>query len=86
MSARAERARAPRAPERPRLRVVRRRRTRGLIRRKGARRIAPAAILAAILAVALVFGVLLEQVVLARSAYELWDVRNALTAYAKELE
>ena len=36
--------------------------------------------MAGIVGVALVFGILLEQVVLARSAYELWDVRKEVVA------
>ncbi len=52
------------------LRVVRRR-SRGLIKRTSTRRVAPLALLALILSGAIVFGILLEQVVLAQSAFRL---------------
>lgn len=70
-----------RAPSRPApeasLRVVRRR-SRNLIRRGDGRRVAPLAILAGICALAIVFGVLLEQVVLAQSAFRLARIRHRL--------
>jgi cell division protein FtsL len=52
------------------LRLVRRR-SRKLIKRRSTRRVAPLAILAVILSGAIVFGVLLEQVVLAQTAFKL---------------
>jgi len=61
----------------PGLEVVRRR-SRGLIRRSPARRLAPAAILGAIGVVAVIFAILLEQVVLAQSAFELSRLRSDL--------
>lgn len=64
---------APNAP----LRVVRRR-SRNLIRRGDGRRVAPLAVLAGICALAIVFGVLLEQVVLAQSAFRLARIRHRL--------
>jgi cell division protein FtsB len=64
------------------LRVVRRG-SKKLIKRERATRLAPLAILGAIVAVAVVFGVLLEQVVLAQSAFKLTRVRERL-AVAEE--
>ncbi len=61
----------------PGLEVVRRR-SKGLIRRSPARRLAPAAILGAIGVVAVIFAILLEQVVLAQSAFELSRLRSDL--------
>ena len=61
----------------PGLEVVRRR-SKGLIRRSPARRLAPAAILGAIGVVAVIFAILLEQVVLAQSAFELSRLRSEL--------
>jgi cell division protein FtsL len=52
------------------LRLVRRR-SRKLIRRTSTHRVAPLAVLAVILTGAIVFGILLEQVVLAQSAFRL---------------
>ena len=52
------------------LRLVRRR-SRKLIKRKSTRRVAPLAILAVILSAAIVFGILLEQVMLAQTAFKL---------------
>ncbi len=51
-------------------------RRRGLVTRTGARKAAPWAIAAAIAAVALVFGILLEQVVLAQSAFKLTEIKR----------
>ena len=61
----------------PGLEVVRRR-SKGLIRRSPARRLAPAVILGAIGVVAVIFAILLEQVVLAQSAFELSRLRAEL--------
>lgn len=61
----------------PGLEVVRRR-SKGLIRRSPARRLAPAAILGAIGVVAVIFAILLEQVMLAQSAFELSRLRSDL--------
>ena len=52
------------------LQVVRRR-SRKLIKRRSTRRVAPLAILAVILSGAIIFGVLLEQVMLAQTAFKL---------------
>lgn len=64
------------------LKVVRRS-SKKLIKRERATRLAPLAILGAIVAIAVVFGVLLEQVVLAQSAFKLTRVRERL-AVAEE--
>lgn len=77
MSARASQVRSARSD---RLRVVRRRNKKGLLKRSGSRRVAPLAILGTIAAVAIVFGVLLEQVVLAQSAFRLSAIRKDLTS------
>ena len=84
MSARSATARRPakRSSSRP-LRVVRKK-TRGLIKRAGGRRLAPTALIGAILAGAIVVGVLLEQVVLAQSAFKLAKIRTEVAA-AEEL-
>lgn len=66
------------APERAHLRVVRRRSRRGRIDRSGPGRTATVAALAMIGVVAVVFAVLLEQVVLAQSAFKLADVQRRL--------
>jgi cell division protein FtsB len=57
-----------------------RRRSRGLIKRGTPRRFAPVAIGVAILAGSVVFGILLEQVVLAQSAFKMERVRRQLSA------
>lgn len=67
------------------LRVVRRKR-RGLIKRGESRRFAPMAILSGLLVAAVVFGVLLEQVVLAQSAFELQRLRERVAAAGAEHE
>lgn len=59
------------------LKVVRRG-SRKLIKRARSRRLASLAILGGIVAIAVVFGVLLEQVVLAQSAFKLTRVRERL--------
>ena len=68
----------PRAAPRPPLGVARRR-SRDLTVRTRARRLAPLAIGGVILALAIVFGILLEQVVLAQSAFRLADISKQLT-------
>jgi cell division protein FtsL len=60
---------------RPELSVVRRRR-RGLIQRSAPRRFAPVAIGAAICIMTVILGVLLEQVILAQSAFKLQRLRT----------
>ena len=78
MSARASQARAKRARTPAGLRLVRRR-SRRLIKRTRSTRMAPVALLMTICVAAVIFGVLLEQVVLAQSAFELSKIRNRLT-------
>lgn len=73
MSARA----ATLAPDMPKLRLTRRK-TRKLITRGTARRVAPAYIAVAIAISAIVAGVLLEQVVLAQSAFKLSAINQRL--------
>jgi cell division protein FtsL len=68
------------AKKKTQLKVVRRRGKKGLLKRSGSRRTAPLAILGVITAVAIVFGVLLEQVVLAQSAFELSSIRKSFTS------
>ncbi len=76
MSARASQLRAPRTrPHNPGLRLVRRR-SRGLIRRSFSTSLAPVAILTSIVVATAVVAVLLEQVVLAQSAFKLSRVRE----------
>jgi cell division protein FtsL len=75
VSARPSQLRTPRTrPEIPGLRLVRRR-SRSLIKRGFSTRLAPLAIIASIGVALVVFGVLLEQVVLAQSAFKLARVR-----------
>jgi cell division protein FtsB len=74
---------APERSKRPELRVLNRRRGRGLIKRSGSRRIAPLTILATIAIGAVIAGILLEQVVLAQSAFKLTEIRQDL-AVAEE--
>lgn len=69
-------SRVPR-DSRPELRVVRRRRSRSLMKRTEARRIS-VYVAAGIIAAAIVAAVLLEQVVLAQSAFRLSDLRRDL--------
>jgi cell division protein FtsL len=64
--------------ERPHLRLVRRR-SRALIDRRSTR-LAPLAVLAAICVAAVVLTVLLEQVVLAQSAFKMSRVRKSMMA------
>jgi cell division protein FtsB len=73
MSSRSNTARSVRTSKvtRPRLEIVGRKGRRGLIKRTGSRRFALAWAAAAVVVVAIVFSVLLEQVVLAQSAFHL---------------
>lgn len=71
---RSSRSRATRAG-RPSLRVVRRKK-RGLIKRAHSRKIAPALVLLGILIAATIGTILLEQVVLAQSAFKLAAIRK----------
>jgi cell division protein FtsL len=64
-------------PAGPRLGLIRRR-SRSLIRRRPGTRLAPLGAVVAILVAALVFGVLLEHVVLAQSAFKLARVRRQI--------
>jgi hypothetical protein len=66
-------------PAEPRLRLIRRR-SRTLIKRGAKTRLAPFAVCAAICAAALIFGVLLEQVILAQSAFKLSRIRGDIVA------
>lgn len=79
MSARAATLGRRFAPPAPRLKVARRK-SRKLITRGSARRIAPAYIAVAIAVSAIVAGVLLEQVVLAQSAFKLQTINKRLAA------
>lgn len=63
----------------PDLKVVQRRKSKKLIKRTGARRLAPFTIMASIAIAAIVAAILLEQVVLAQSAFELQKIRLELT-------
>ena len=84
MSARASQLRAPRTrPENPGLSLVRRR-SRRLIRRGVPTTLAPAVILASVGVALVVVGVLLEQVVLAQSAFRLAKVRQKVAAAEAE--
>lgn len=76
----------PRSPQRTDLKVVRRRKSKGLIKRTGARRWAPLTIVATIAIVGIVAAILLEQVVLAQSAFELTEIRRQLTAAEEDRE
>ena len=77
MSARAAQLKRPTGASSD-LRVVRRR-SRSLIKRTGARRSAPLAIIGAIVVIAIIGGVLITQVVLAQSAYKLQEINKRLT-------
>lgn len=78
-ASRARAVSASRDNDQPDLKVVRRRKNRKLIKRTGARRLAPFTILATIAIVAIVAAVLLEQVVLAQSAFKLSNIREQLS-------
>jgi cell division protein FtsB len=71
---------------RPRLHVVRHKRARSLIDRSDARRYAPLVIVAAIVAGAVIFGVLMEQIVLAQSAFKLSDLNKKMSAAESQHE
>ena len=58
--------------------AVARRRSRGLIKRGAPRRVAPVAIGVAIFVATVVFGVVLEQIVLAQSAFKMARIRHQL--------
>lgn len=77
MSARPERLAPQRRDERPGLKVVRRK-SRRLIKRRAQRRFAPVVIAVTICVATVVFGVLLEQVILAQSAFKLAKVRESV--------
>jgi len=72
-------ARRDGGPARPGLRLIRRR-SRALLKRTRGTRFAPVALVSAICAGAVVFGVLLEQVFLAQSAFKLSGVRRQAAA------
>lgn len=72
--------RARSAPARTRLTVARRRKKRGLLKRSGARRAMPGYIVVMVVVLAIVAGVLLEQVMLAQSAFRLSDINRSLSA------
>lgn len=67
----------PERPNAPRARLVKRK-SQELIRRRGARRIAPLIVVATIIVGAVLAAVLLEQVVLAQSAFKLQQVQHRL--------
>ncbi len=71
---------------RPDLKVVRRRNNRKLIKRSGARRLAPFTILAVIAIGAIISAILLEQVVLAQSAFKLTNIREQLAEAQEDRE
>lgn len=71
--------------KRPQLRVVRRH-GRSLIKRSGSRRTAPWLIISVIAVVGIISGVLLEQVVLAQSAFKLDAINDRLAAAEEQQE
>lgn len=73
-------ARARRSGDASARSTVVRRRSRSLIRRSSGTSFAPLALLSAICVAAVVFGVLLEQVILAQSAFKLARVRRQMAA------
>ena len=83
MSARSSQVRARGRDHRSHLRVVRRG-SRGLLVRGGSRRLVSYGIAASIIVLAVVFAVLLEQVVLAQSAFKLKDIQDRLIAAESE--
>lgn len=85
MSARATDIKSRTKASRPDLRVVRKRRSRSLIKRTNARRIS-VYVAGGILASAIVAAVLLEQVVLAQSAFHLSDLRRDLQVAEEKQE
>ncbi|MBA2312097.1 MAG: cell division protein FtsL [Actinobacteria bacterium] len=78
MSVQARARRLEKAGHEPGLELVRRR-SRRLIQRQAPRRFAPVAIAVVILVGTTVFGVLLEQVILAQSAFKMAGVRDHLS-------
>ena len=78
MSSKAEALRQGKSAPRNELRLVRRRNRKGLIKRKQKIRRVSTVLTAVIFCAALVFGVLLEQVVLAQSAFKLAELRAEL--------
>ena len=76
---RAPREKARSSAKKPDLKVVHRRKSKKLIKRTGARRLAPFTIMASIAIAGVVAAILLEQVVLAQSAFELQKIRVQLT-------
>ena len=74
-----------RAPAKADLKVVSRRKKKGLINRAGTR-LAPFTIIAVIAIGGIVAGILLEQVVLAQSAFKLTKIRQELTAAEENRE
>ena len=86
MSAQSSRkASGPRRSSKPELKVVSRRRKKGLIKRTGTR-VAPLTILAVIAIGGIVAAILLEQVVLSQSAFKLTEIRRELAAAEENRE
>ena len=87
MSARGSSVRAARSDKSAtKLKVVRRKK-RGLIRRGSQRRVAPFLVLGGITVVAIVFAILLEQVVLAQTGFKMATLRErTLKAEARQAE
>lgn len=77
-AARPQKRSSQKTPAAPQLKLVQRRKSKRLIKRTGARRLAPFTILATIAIGAVIAGVLLEQVVLAQSAFKLTHIREEL--------
>lgn len=74
-----------RRPAKPALKVVSRRKKKGLINRTGTR-LAPLTIVAVIAIGGIITGILLEQVVLAQSAFKLANIRQELTEAEEDRE
>lgn len=74
------------ASDGPILQVVGRRRSKRLIKRSGSRRLAPFTILATIAIGAIIAAILLEQVVLAQSAFKLAQIRHELAEAERDRE
>ena len=77
-AARPQKRTSQKAAAAPQQKLVQRRKSKRLIKRTGARRLAPFTILATIAIGAVIAGVLLEQVVLAQSAFKLTHIREEL--------
>lgn len=84
MSTRAAQVRSVKPGIRKRQLKVVRSRKRGLIKRGASRRIAPMLILGAILVVATIFAVLLEQVVLAQTGFKMDSLRREIATAESE--